>query len=258
MIVIATRTVGNIPALTVSLRGTSRLRRQVATLGHRLLLGLWGGVVPRRADRASAAGGPACDDDNSRGGHARKHRGMDCPAGRVRAESGLLDGVSEIGTARCRSGSWAKCVTVIDIDTIRCGGVQYADPAGPGQDRYFGVAPGGVPRHLDWQEAHLRRHAPWGAQVTVTRGGSGLRHRGGRGPVCDAARSAFRPGRGGPVDIEWAESIPFIAELTPAAFPQTTIPCHRVKTPEPGNTHNVNESLHLEQWNARRPPKRCC
>ncbi|XTK99769.1 M20/M25/M40 family metallo-hydrolase [Mycobacterium tuberculosis] len=128
---------------------------------------------------------------------------------------------------------------------MRCGSVQYADPAGPGQDQYSGGAwrrCHGAPGRGGGPSAAAR---PWGAQVTVTRGEVGQPYAiEASGPVYDAARSAFRQAWGAdPIDMGMGGSIPFIAEFA-AAFPQATILVTGVE--DPGTqAHSVNESLHL-------------
>ncbi len=98
----------DIPALTVSLRGMADCVVEVATLDHGLHSGLWGGVVPDALTVLVRLLASLHDDDGNvavAGMHESTAARVDYPAGRVRAESGLLDGVSEIGTGSCRSGS---------------------------------------------------------------------------------------------------------------------------------------------------------
>ena len=83
------------------------------------------------------------DDDGNvavAGLHESTAAAVDYPAGRVREESGLLDGVREIGSGSVPQRMWAKpAITVIGIDTTSdCGVVEYADPTRPGQSQYAG------------------------------------------------------------------------------------------------------------------------
>ena len=108
------------------------------------------------------------------------------------------------------------------------------------------VAPGGdAAAHLDALTAHLQRHAPWGAQVTVTRGEIGQPYAiEASGGVYDAARVAFRQAWGvEPIDMGMGGSIPFIAEFA-NAFPQAKILVTGVEDPAT-QAHSINESLHL-------------
>ena len=108
------------------------------------------------------------------------------------------------------------------------------------------VAPGGnAAAHLDALTAHLHDHAPWGAQVTVTRGDLGEPYAiDATGSVYDAARAAFRRGWGTePIDMGMGGSIPFIAEFA-EAFPQAKILVTGVEDPAT-QAHSINESLDL-------------
>jgi acetylornithine deacetylase/succinyl-diaminopimelate desuccinylase-like protein len=108
------------------------------------------------------------------------------------------------------------------------------------------VAPGGdAAAHLDALTTHLQRHAPWGAQVSVTRGDIGQPHAiEASGSVYEAARAAFRQAWGtDAIDMGMGGSIPFIAEFA-NAFPQAKILVTGVEDPAT-QAHSINESLHL-------------
>ncbi|HME14661.1 MAG TPA: M20/M25/M40 family metallo-hydrolase, partial [Mycobacterium sp.] len=110
-----------VPALTVSLRGLADCVVEVATLDHGLHSGLWGGVVPDAMMVLVRLLASLHDDDGNvavAGLHESTAAAVDYPAERVRAESGLLGGVSEIGSGSVPQRLWAKpAITVIGIDT---------------------------------------------------------------------------------------------------------------------------------------------
>jgi acetylornithine deacetylase/succinyl-diaminopimelate desuccinylase-like protein len=239
-----------IPALTVSLRGLADCVVEVATLDHGLHSGLWGGVVP---DALSALVRllASLHDDQGNVAVAGLHEGaaadVEYPAGRVRAESGILDGVEEIGSGSVVQRLWAKpAITVIGIDTTSIAKASNTLIPRARAKVSMRVAPGGdAAAHLDLLREHLERHAPWGAQVTVTPGHVGQPYAiDASGPVYEAARAAFRRAWGtDAVDMGMGGSIPFIAEFA-AAFPDATILVTGVE--DPGTqAHSINESLHL-------------
>ena len=239
-----------VPALTVSLRGLADCVVEVATLDHGLHSGLWGGVVPDALMVLVRLLATLHDDDGNvavAGLHIGTAAPVDRDSGWVRTESGLLDGVSEIGTGTVAQRLWAApAITVIGITTTPIDKASNTLIPRAQAKISLRVAPGGdADAHLDALRRHLEQHAPWGAKVTVTPGDVGQPYViDASGPVYDAARAAFRQAWGtDPVDMGMGGSIPFIAEFA-AAFPDATILVTGVE--DPGTqAHSVNESLHL-------------
>ncbi|MGH3552006.1 MAG: dipeptidase [Mycobacterium sp.] len=242
-----------VPSLTVSLRGLADCVVEVASLDHGLHSGLWGGVVPDAVSVLVRLLASLHDDDGNvavAGLHESRSAAIDYPAypaERVRAESGLLDGVSEIGSGSVPQRLWAKpAITVIGIDTTSIAAASNTLIPRARAKVSMRVAPGGDgTTHLNALRAHLEQHAPWGAHVTVTPGDIGQPYAiDASGPVYDAARAAFRQAWGTePVDMGMGGSIPFIAEFA-AAFPRAAILVTGVEDPAT-QAHSVNESLHL-------------
>jgi acetylornithine deacetylase/succinyl-diaminopimelate desuccinylase-like protein len=239
-----------IPALTVTLRGLVDCVVEVATLDHGLHSGIWGGVVPDALTVLVRLLASLHDDEGNvavAGLHESTAAAVDYPPDRVRADSGLLDGVSEIGSGSAPQRLWAKpAITVIGIDTTP---VEKASNTLIPRARAkisMRVAPGGeAAAHLDALTAHLQRHVPWGAQLSITRGDIGEPYAvDASGSVYDAARAAFRQAWGtDPIDMGMGGSIPFIAEFA-EAFPQAKILVTGVEDPAT-QAHSINESLHL-------------
>ncbi len=239
-----------VPALTVSLRGLVDCVVEVATLDHGLHSGLWGGVVPDALSVLVRLLASLHDDDGNvavAGLHESTAAALDYPAERVRADAGLLDGVSEIGSGPVPQRLWAKpAITVIGIDTTSVAAASNTLIPRARAKISMRIAPGGdAEAHLDALTDHLRRHAPWGAHVSVTRGEKGEPYAiDAAGPVYDAARAAFRQAWGvDPIDMGMGGSIPFIAEFADA-FPQAKILVTGVEDPAT-QAHSINESLHL-------------
>src|SRR6201996_5049106 len=239
-----------VPALTVSLRGLADCVVEVATLDHGLHSGLWGGVVPDALSVLVRLLASLHDDEgNVAGGGLPESTAaaVDYPAERVRAESGLLEGVTEIGSGSVPQRLWAKpAITVIGIDTTSIAASSNTLIPRASAKVSMRIAPGGDgAAHFKALRAHLEQHAPWGAHVTVTPGEIGQPFAiDASGPVYDAARAAFRQAWGTePVDMGMGGSIPFIAEFADA-FPSAKILVTGVE--DPGTqAHSINESLHL-------------
>jgi acetylornithine deacetylase/succinyl-diaminopimelate desuccinylase-like protein len=241
------------PALTVSLRGLVDCVVEVATLDHGLHSGIWGGVVPDALSVLVRLLASLHDDEGNvavAGVHETDTGALnypDFPAERVRADSGLLDGVSEIGSGSVPQRLWAKpAITVIGIDTTPIAAASNTLIPRARAKISMRIAPGGdAETHLAALTSHLKQHAPWGAHVTVTRGDKGEPYAiEPSGEVYDAARAAFRQAWGvEPIDMGMGGSIPFIAEFA-AAFPHANILVTGVEDPAT-QAHSVNESLHL-------------
>ncbi|MGB3481951.1 MAG: dipeptidase [Mycobacterium sp.] len=239
-----------IPSLTVSLRGLADCVVEVETLDHGLHSGMWGGVVPDAISALVRLLASLHDDDGNvavAGLHEGTASEVDYTAERVRADTGLLDGVQEIGSGSVPQRLWAKpAITVIGIDTTSVASSSNTLIPRARAKVSMRVAPGGdAAAHLAALRRHLEAHAPWGAKVTVTEGDLGQPYAiDASGPVYDAARAAFRQAWGtDAVDTGVGGSIPFIAEFA-AAFPAATILVTGVEDPNT-QAHSINESLHL-------------
>src|SRR5699024_8340333 len=96
--------------------------------------------------------------------------------------------------------------------------------------------------------AHLERHAPSTAQVTIHRGEEGKPYRASQdAPAMDLARQSFERAWGAPaVDTGLGGSIPFIADLL-AVFPRAEVLVTGVEDHE-SRAHGIDESLHLGEF----------
>jgi acetylornithine deacetylase/succinyl-diaminopimelate desuccinylase-like protein len=239
-----------VPSLTVSLRGLADCVVEVATLDHGLHSGMWGGAVPDALSALVRLLASLHDDDGNvavAGLHESTAAPVDYPPERVRADTGLLDGVAEIGSGSVPQRLWAKpAITVIGIDTTPIASASNTLIPRARAKVSMRVAPGGdAGAHLVALTLHLEQHAPWGAQVTVTPGDVGQPYAiDASGPVYDAARASFRQAWGtDAIDMGVGGSIPFIAEFA-AAFPDAKILVTGVEDPAT-QAHSINESLDL-------------
>ena len=239
-----------VPSLTVSLRGLADCIVEVATLDHGLHSGMWGGVVPDALSVLVRLLASLHDDEGNvavDGLHEATAAPVEYTPERVRADTGLLDGVQEIGSGSVAQRLWAKpAITVVGIDTTPIAKASNTLTPRARAKVSMRVAPGGdAAEHLAALTRHLEQHTPWGAQVTVTPGDAGEPYAiDASGPVYDAARDAFRQAWGNDaIDAGVGGSIPFIAAFA-SAFPDAEILVTGVEDPET-QAHSINESLHL-------------
>ena len=239
-----------VPSLTVSLRGLADCIVEVATLDHGLHSGMWGGVVPDALSVLVRLLASLHDDEGNvavDGLHEATAAPVEYTPERVRADTGLLDGVQEIGSGSVAQRLWAKpAITVVGIDTTPIAKASNTLTPCARAKVSMRVAPGGdAAEHLAALTRHLEQHTPWGAQVTVTPGDVGEPYAiDASGPVYDAARDAFRQAWGNDaIDAGVGGSIPFIAAFA-SAFPDAKILVTGVEDPDT-QAHSINESLHL-------------
>ncbi|WP_062216155.1 dipeptidase [Streptomyces sp. NBRC 109706] len=167
------------PTVTASLRGMAVLTVRVETLAGNLHSGAFGGAAPdalaalvRMLDSLyDADGGPAVNGLAADGSWS----GTGYPDEAFRADAGVLDGVSLIGSGAVADRLWARpSITVIGID---CPPVVGATPSVQATARAqiaLRVPPGVEAKTAgELVGAHLRAHAPWGARVTVEQQGEG-------------------------------------------------------------------------------------
>ena len=241
------------PALTTTLRGLIRVVVRVSTLSHGVHSGQFGGAVPDAITALVRLLATLHDDAGDvavaglRGGEAAD---LDFTEERLRAEAGLLDGVSTIGTGSLLSRIWTKpSLTTIGIDApsvrtcsntlVPSASAKISMRLAPDED---------AADAFELLRRHLVEHAPWGARVEVALDDRGLGFAAhAYGPVYDEARAAFRDAWGvEPVNIGVGGSIPFIADLV-REFPGAQILVTGVEDPH-ARAHSPNESLHLETF----------
>jgi acetylornithine deacetylase/succinyl-diaminopimelate desuccinylase-like protein len=243
------------PAFTTSLRGLADCVVELRTLDHALHSGSYGGVVPdaltalcrllatlhdEQGDVAVAGLGSSTPPD------------LDYPEERLRAESGLLDGVQQIGTGSIVERLWCKpAISVLALDATSVD--RASNTLAPVARAKIGLrlAPGDdAGAALGRLAEHLQAHAPWGAHLELTGGDPGEPSTVGfDGPWAEAARRAFTAAWGvEPVFIGQGGSIPMVADFR-TAFPDATILVSAVSDPDT-RAHGADESLHLGDFEA--------
>ncbi len=242
------------PALTTSLRGLVDCLVEVRTLEHAVHSGMWGGVVPDAVTVMVRLLATLHDDEGDVAveglvsGHAAD---VDYPLDRVRAESGLAEGVQLIGSGSVVDRLWTKpSITVIGFDATRTADASNTLIPSVKAKISVRLAPGdSSARAMGRVREHLEKHVAWGAQVTFTPGEYGEPTLiDATGPAYDAARAAFREAWDGvePVDMGVGGSIPFIAAFA-EAFPDAAVLVTGVEDPDT-RAHGANEGLHLAEF----------
>ncbi|MDP9240911.1 MAG: dipeptidase [Actinomycetota bacterium] len=243
----------DVPALTTTLRGGVNLAVEVATLDHGVHSGMYGGVAPD-ALTALCRLLATLHDEQGNVAVAGLARGpapdLDLSDEQFRADAGMLDGVEFIGTGRITERLWsgpAISVTAVDAPPVAAAANVLLPTARAMVS--LRVAPGDDAGRAGKALAeHLKSHAPWGAQVTVSAksampGYPG--HTGGR--AYDAAHWAFGEAWGTPaVDMGVGGTIPFIAAFA-EVMPDAEILVTGVEDPDT-RAHGANESLHLAMF----------
>lgn len=239
------------PSLTTSLRGLVDARVTVRTLDHAVHSGMYGGPVPdavtalvRVLDRLRDAAG----DLAVPGLHGGPAAGVPMTEAGLRADAGVLDGVSLIGSGPLPERLWTRAsLTVVGVDVPPLERASNTLQPSATAKLSLRVAPGQDPADA---YAALRDHlvdsAPFGARVEVELLESGQPFAGEvTGPVYDAARAALSEAWDGAevVHAGVGGSIPFIADLT-AALPGATVLVTGVEDPDT-RAHGHDESLSL-------------
>jgi cysteinylglycine-S-conjugate dipeptidase len=245
------------PALTTSVRGILDCLVEVRTLDHAVHSGRYGGPVP---DALTALCRLVATLHNRRGGVAV--RGLRTSASNtlrmresdLRAFTGLRPGVRLLGRGSLTDRLWARpAISVIGMDAPPTADAAHKLVPAARARISIRLAPGDdTQRAFRALEEHLRRRAPWGAEVTVRPFREGAPHR------IDASGHAFEAFRRAcadtwgrpPVEPGSGGSLPLVAMMA-AAYPDTAMLLTGVEDPD-SNTHSENESVHLGEL------RNCC
>lgn len=241
------------PALTTSLRGLVDVVVEVRALDHAVHSGLFGGPVLDALTQLSRLLATLHDDHGEvavEGLTRAEDPSVDMDEADYRRDAGVVEGAELSGEGSLTARLWTRpALSVIGIDApavreasntlVPVSRAKVSLRIPPGED------PESAMRAL---VAHLERHAPATAQVTVHRGETGkpflARH---DAPAMDLARESFARAWGTPaVDTGLGGSIPFIADLL-EVFPQAEVLVTGVEDPE-SRAHGIDESLHLGEF----------
>jgi acetylornithine deacetylase/succinyl-diaminopimelate desuccinylase-like protein len=238
------------PALTTSLRGLADCVVEVRTLDHGIHSGQYGGPFPDALTVLSRLLATLHDERGNvaiRGLVATEADPLDLTEEELRRDAGAVEGVQLIGEGGLTSRTWTRpSVSVLAIDATPVAEASNTLVPAARAKVSLRIAPGDDPdRAMDALVEHLESHAPWGAQVVVTRGTSAHPFAvKAEGTVYEAARKAFQEAWGtAPVDIGMGGTIPFVSAFS-EAYPETSILLTGVGDPD-SRAHGANESVDL-------------
>jgi len=253
------------PALTYALRGLMDGVVTVKAMKQPVHSGMWGGAVPDAltgmvrllaslhddAGRIAVAGfaddvRPMSEDERAR------LEALDADAEELRAEVRMLDGVDWIGDPALGllERMWMQPTitpTGMDVpDVMHASNTLLSEVRAKLSCR---LAPGQDPdRVATALEEHLRKHAPWGLEVSFERGEAGPAWvTEPAGAAWDAGVAAFTAGYGRePAALGCGGSIPFVGPFADALGGAAAL---LIGVEDPGsNAHGEDESLHLEDF----------
>ncbi len=239
------------PSLTVTLRGLVEADLEVSTLRQGVHSGMYGGVAPDAMMATTTLLARLWDADGSLaipGLVSGPAADLEYTQETVRAEAGVLEGVSLIGTGPVLERMWTRpalTVTGIDAPTVaRASNTLLAKVRAKLSMR---LAPGQDPQAaFEALEAFLLSDPPFGARVGVVKKELGQPFAGEvGGPVYEAAGWALTQAWDGTAVVHQGigGSIPFIADFVDA-FPGATVLVTGVEDPHT-LAHSHDESLHL-------------
>jgi acetylornithine deacetylase/succinyl-diaminopimelate desuccinylase-like protein len=239
-----------VPAITVGLRGNVTFRLTVRTLAHASHSGMLGGAVPDAMMAMVRLLGTFHDEVGSVAVEGLTRRVADHPdqtEETLREDSGLLDGVTPIGTGPILSRVWSQpSITVTGIDAPSVANASNTLLPEVSVRVSARIAPGQTAESAyEALEAHVLGHAPFGAHVEITdvdKGDPFLVDTSGWA-IADATVAMTEGWGAAPLQTGIGGSIPFIADLV-RTFPEAQILVTGVEDPDT-RAHSPNESQHL-------------
>ncbi|MFM6965935.1 MAG: dipeptidase [Rhodoluna sp.] len=240
-----------VPALTATLRGLVSQVIEVQTLDHALHSGMYGGAVPDAMTatiRLLSTLHDANGDVAVAGLVHGKADDLEYTDADLRRDSGLLEGVSQIGTGSILDRIWNKpSITVIGIDGQTVALSSNTMLPTVTSKISMRIAPGQKPEDaLAALRSHLEANVPFGAKLTYGDVELGKPFAvDDTGWASELARQALKTAWDETsVNIGVGGSIPFIADLI-EVFPGAQILVTGVEDPD-SRAHSPNESVHLE------------
>ena len=241
------------PAFTTALRGLSDVVVQVDTLDHALHSGQYGGVAPDALTTLVRLLATLHDADGNvavQGLVTEEPFALEYSEERLRAETGLLEGVRFTGTGPAADRMWGRpSVTVLAIDCTRVADASNTLAPSARAKVSMRLAPSqDADAALAALKQHLLHHAPFGARVTFGHAeaadGSLVTL---SGDVAEAARVAYSEAFGTDVvEVGQGGSIPLVGAFQ-KAFPNAAVLVTGVVDPD-SRMHGIDESFDLSDF----------
>lgn len=241
------------PAFTTALRGLADTVVTVETLDHALHSGQYGGVAPDALTTLVRLLATLHDADGNvavEGLVTEEPFALEYPEDRLRAETGLLDGVRFTGTGPAADRMWGRpSITVLAIDCTRVADASNTLAPSARAKVSMRLAPSqDAAAALAALQQHLVDHAPDGARVTF---GASEAADGSlvtlSGEVADAARAAYSEAFGVEVvEVGQGGSIPLVGAFQ-KAFPGAAVLVTGVVDPD-SRMHGIDESFDLADF----------
>jgi acetylornithine deacetylase/succinyl-diaminopimelate desuccinylase-like protein len=242
------------PSITTSLRGVAACIVEVRALRHGVHSGGYGGAAPDALTALCRLLATLHDDAGEvavEGLVTAPPPAFDYPEERFRAEAAMLDGVALLGKGSIAEQVWAKpSASVLALDATPTAEVSNTLVPAARAKVSLRIAPGDeAVRARAALAKHLREHAPWGVQVTVTDSDVGDPYAiDPSGPAFDAARTAYREAYGRDmIEIGGGGTIPFVAQFG-RAFPDAAMLVVSAGADPDCRAHGTDESLHLGEF----------
>jgi acetylornithine deacetylase/succinyl-diaminopimelate desuccinylase-like protein len=239
------------PAFTTSLRGIAACVVEVRTLRHAVHSGGYGGPAPDALTAICRLLATLHDEQGNvavEGLLTATPQAVDYSEEQFRTEAAMLEGVQLIGSGSVAERVWAKpSATVLALDATRVADASNTLIPTARAKVSLRLAPGDdAPRARTALARHLRDHAPWGVQVSVTEADAGQPFAvNSGGPAFAIAHDAFRQAYGrDAVEIGGGGTIPFVSKIADA-FPEAAILVTSAGADPDCRAHGADESLHL-------------
>ncbi|HWG64866.1 MAG TPA: M20/M25/M40 family metallo-hydrolase [Streptosporangiaceae bacterium] len=245
------------PTLITSLRGIVDCTVEVRTLDHAVHSGKYGGPVPDALTalcRLISTLHDAAGNVAVKGLHTGPPHPVSMKASRLRQVVGLRPEVKLLGEGALTQQMWASpAVAVLGIDAPPVAGAAHKIVPWARAGISVRLAPGdNAGRAFHALKEHLRRHAPWNAEIVVTPELQSQPYlTNASGPAFDAFRRACTDTWGRPpVEAGSGGSLPLVGALT-ETYPGMAMLLTGVDDPE-SKAHAENESVHLGEL------QKCC